>query len=184
MLKNFHSFKHIINNIVAERFRLSYSYHHNFLATMPRRDPVGAICQPLNSGSEADGRLEFILFVGGRQPQIDEVWYFGDDRINREVHPFARVDVGAFSRYCFGTDYLAENGRRVPIYSRKLIIGSVEWLGIPARATVRRIRDNLLREHRLARTQSILDSRNILCDEMVNQTGFALDDLWDKLVLQ
>ena len=99
---------------------------------MPRREPVGSIRQPFNSGSGADDGLEFIYCVGGQQPEIHEVWTFGDDVITPEVHPFARVDVGAFIRDCFGTNYFAENGRRVPIFRRKSINGSVKWLGVPS----------------------------------------------------
>ena len=33
--------------------------------------------------------------VDGRDPQIHEVWTFGDDGVTQEVHPTTRVDVGA-----------------------------------------------------------------------------------------
>ena len=94
-------------------------------------DPVGAIRQPFNYGSGDDDGLEFIRFVGGKQPEIHEVWTFGDDRITPKVHLFARVDVGAFIGDCFGTNYLDEHGRRVTMYGRKLINRSVEWLSVP-----------------------------------------------------
>ena len=74
---------------------------------MPRREPVGDIRPPFNSGSGDDDGLEFIRCVGGQKPEIHEVWTFGDDRITHEVHPFAHVDIGAFLRDCFGTNYLA-----------------------------------------------------------------------------
>ena len=215
---------------------------------MPIRKPVRAIRKPFKYGSGANDRLEFILCAGGRQPEIHEVWTFGDNGITPKVHSFARVDVGNFLGDCFGTDYLAENGRRVPIYGRKWINGRVKWLGVPtflrndgtpwadnvlctslcwgvggtyeiwdlesqpggrysnvdvpwrgavparptylprspenARATVRRVCDDLLREHRMARAQSISDSRHILRDELVNCTDCTLDDLWDEPVLQ
>ena len=48
------------------------------------------------------------------------------------------------------------------------------------RTTSRRVRDDLLREHRLARAQSLSDSWHILRDELVNRTDCALDDLWDE----
>ena len=98
---------------------------------MPIREPFGAIFQPFNSGIGADDRLEFIRCVGGRQPEIHEVWTFGNYGITREVHTFARRDIGAFFGDCFGTNYLAENGRRMPMYGRKLINGSVDWVGVP-----------------------------------------------------
>ena len=99
---------------------------------MSRRETVGAICQTFNSGSGADDGLEFICCVVGRQSEIHEVWTFDDDIITPEVHPFACVDVGAFVGGCFGTNYLAENGRRVPMYVRKSMNGNVEWLGVPS----------------------------------------------------
>ena len=71
---------------------------------MPRREPVEFIRQPLNYGSGGEDRVDFIRCVGGRQPQIHKVWNFADDRITCKVHPFARVDVSAFSRDCFQTD--------------------------------------------------------------------------------
>ena len=47
-------------------------------------------------------------------------------------------------------------------------------------ATARPVCDNLLRDHRLERIQSLSDSRHILRDKLVNRTDFALDDIWDK----
>ena len=29
------------------------------------------------------------------------------------------------------TDYLSENGRRVPMFGRKSINGGIEWMGVP-----------------------------------------------------
>ena len=46
--------------------------------------------------------------------------------------------------------------------------------------TSRRVRDDLLWELRLARAQSLSDSRKILRDKLVNWTDCALDDLWDE----
>ena len=50
------------------------------------------------------------------------------------------------------------------------------------RATARRARDDLLRENRLARVQSLSDSRHILCDRLVNGTDCAWDGIWDEPV--
>ena len=50
------------------------------------------------------------------------------------------------------------------------------------RATARCVCDDLLRENRLARVQSLSDSRQILCDCLVDQTYCAWDDLWDEPV--
>ena len=89
---------------------------------MTRRKPVGVIRQFSNSDSGADDRLEL----------ISKLWIFAEDSITREVHPFARIDVGNFIGDCFRTTYVTEIGRRVSIYGRKWINGSVEWLCVPA----------------------------------------------------
>ena len=91
---------------------------------MHRRELVGSIRQTSNSGSGSDDGIEFIRCVDRRQPEIHEVWTFGDDVITPEVHYFARVDVRDLIRDCFATNYHAENGRRVPMLGRKLINGS------------------------------------------------------------
>ena len=131
-LKNFHSFKLICLNIVDLRFCLAYSFHHNFLNIMPRREQVRSIFQPFKPSSGADDGLEFIQCVGGLHPEIDEVWNFGDHRITPKVHPFTHVYVGNFIRECFGTDYLAGNGHRVSMFVQKLINVRVEWIGVPS----------------------------------------------------
>ena len=98
---------------------------------MPRTEPFRDIVQPSNSGSGGGGGLEFIQCVGGIQPKIHEFWTFSDDIIMPKVHPTARVDVSAFVGNYFSTDYLTENGRRVPMFGRKLINGIFEWMGVP-----------------------------------------------------
>ena len=99
---------------------------------MTRRKPVGVIRQPSNSGSGDEDGLEFIRCVGGREPQIHELWSFAKDGITREVHSFTRIDVGDFIGNCFHTAYATEIGRRVFIYGRKSINGSAKWLDLPA----------------------------------------------------
>ena len=50
----------------------------------------------------------------------------------REVHPTARLDVGSgFVGECFDTDYLTISWRRVPMFGRNSINGSIEWLDVP-----------------------------------------------------
>ena len=90
---------------------------------MPRQETVVAIRQLSNSGSGEDDRIEFIRYVGRWQPKIHEVWTFGEDGITPEVHAFARIDVSTFVGYSITTDYLTENGSRVPMFGRKLING-------------------------------------------------------------
>ena len=98
---------------------------------MTSPEPVGSICQPPDSGIWDNDRLEFIWCVGRRQLKIHEVWTLGNDGSTLKIHPTARVDVGAFIGDCFATDYLTENGRRVPMLGRKYINGSFEWMGVP-----------------------------------------------------
>ena len=103
-LKNIHSFKLRIFNIVAVRIFLAHSSLRNLCNTMPRREKVGVICQPFSSGNRDEYGVEFICCVGGREPQIHELWSFAEDRITREVRPFARIDVVDFSGDCFQND--------------------------------------------------------------------------------
>ena len=99
---------------------------------MPKHNPVGVIHQPYSSGSEGKDGVEFICYVGGREPQIPKLWTFSKDVITREVHPFARIDVSDYSGEFLQTDYSTEVGRREALYGQRSINGSVEWLGIPA----------------------------------------------------
>ena len=61
---------------------------------MARREPVGSIYWPYDSGSGDEDGPKFIQCVDGRDPQIHEVWTFGEDGVTREVHPTSQVDVG------------------------------------------------------------------------------------------
>ena len=56
----------------------------------------------------------------------------GEDGVTPEVHPPAQVDVGAGIVSDFVTHYLTENRRRVPMFVKKYINGSFEFLGAPA----------------------------------------------------
>ena len=67
--------------------------------------------------------------VDGRQPEIYEVCIFGEEGVTTKFHPTARVDVGAFFGEYFATGYITPTWCRVPMFGRKLINGSVEWLG-------------------------------------------------------
>ena len=70
--------------------------------------------------------------MGGKEPQIHELLFFAKDILTRKVHPFAWIDVGDFSEYCFRTASATEIGRRMFMYGRISINGSVEQLGVPA----------------------------------------------------
>ena len=52
--------------IIAVRFCLAHCFQSNLLNIMPRRGPVGEICQPFNSGGGSNDGLEFIRCDGGR----------------------------------------------------------------------------------------------------------------------
>ena len=98
---------------------------------MARREPVGYIRQPSNSGSGDAEVPEFIQCLDVREPQVHEVWDFGDNGVARQVHPKARVDVGAGVVGELLSDYLTESGRRISILGRVFIHVSVKWLGVP-----------------------------------------------------
>ena len=98
---------------------------------MARREPVGSISWPSDSGSgDAEGP-ECIRCVDRLKPHIHEVWDFGEDDVTREIHPTAQVDVSAGVVGYFATNYLTKSWRRIPIFGRISINGSVEYLGIP-----------------------------------------------------
>ena len=98
---------------------------------MARREPVLATHQNFRSGNRGKDGIEFIRCVDGWEPQIHKIWRFAEDGITREVHSFARVDVGNFSGDCFQTHYMTEEARRVTIFGQRYINLSVEWLSTP-----------------------------------------------------
>ena len=97
---------------------------------MPGLEPVRALFRPSDSGCGYDDGLQFIHCVDKRQPEIHEVWTFGEDGVTPEVHLTARADVVAFVGDYFSTYSLAPTWRRVPMFGRKSINGSIEWLGV------------------------------------------------------
>ena len=98
---------------------------------MPSLDLVGSIFWPSDSGCGDDDEPQFICCVDGRQPEIHEVWIFGEDCVTPEVHPSARVYVGNFVGDYFATNYLTPTWSKVPMFDRKSTNGSDEWLGVP-----------------------------------------------------
>ena len=99
---------------------------------MTRLKSVRVIHPTFRSGRGGEGRIEFIRCVDGQEPQFHKLWTFAEDEITREVHPFARVDVGDFSGDCFQTYYMTEESCGVTIFGRVFINVSAEWLGVPA----------------------------------------------------
>ena len=50
---------------------------------MYRREPVGSIVRPSDSGSGDAEVPKFILYLDRREPHILEVWDFGEDGFTR-----------------------------------------------------------------------------------------------------
>ena len=103
----------------------------SFTNILDRREPDGAIRRPSYSIFVDKDGPEFIRCFDGRQPKIHEVWTFVEDGVTREVHPTARVDVDPFVGECFANDYLTPTWRRIPMFVRNSINGSVDRLGVP-----------------------------------------------------
>ena len=53
---------------------------------------------------------------------------FGEVGVTPEVNPTAQVDVGNGFVGEFATNYLTEDGHKIPILGRKYINGGVKWL--------------------------------------------------------
>ena len=85
---------------------------------MARQEPVGSILRPSDSGSGDSEGSKFIRCVNGREPQIDEVWAFGENGVTYEVHPTARVDVGSRVVGEFSSNYITGIRRRIPLLNR------------------------------------------------------------------
>ena len=99
--------------IVVLCLRPSRSIRCSFTNTMAAGDPVGSMRCRANSGNEGEGGPDLIRCVDGRQPEIHEVWTFREDGVTREVHPTARVDVGAGFVGNFSNNYLTPSWRRI-----------------------------------------------------------------------
>ena len=92
---------------------------------------MGSTRRPFNLGSRITKDNEFIRCVDDQENQIHELWCLGLDNITQEVHPTARVEVVAGTVGELTIDYLAENGRIIPIIRQISINNSVQFLGIP-----------------------------------------------------
>ena len=114
---------------------------------MSRRLLVGFIRRTSNYGSGDEDGPEFIPCVGGQEPNIHEVWNFGEEGITREVHLTARVEVGSGFFGEFATDCLTPSWLIIPFFGVNSINESVQWLGI----------SDFLRTDGPPRTDNLLD---------------------------
>ena len=95
---------------------------------------MGSIRQASDFGSRGIEGVELIRCVDVWEHQIHKFWCLGSDGVNHEDHPTLQRYVGAGTVGQFMTNYLAENGRIIPVISQLSINRSVEILGIPADA--------------------------------------------------
>ena len=108
----------------------AHSIRYSFTNEMATGDPVGSMRHRTNSGSGGEEGTKFIRCFNKRQTQILEVWTYREHGVTPEVHPTARVDVGAGFVGKFATNYFTPSWRRIPMFGGNSINGSVEWLGI------------------------------------------------------
>ena len=92
---------------------------------MPGMEPVGAISRPSNSYCGENDGPQFIRFVDERQPEINEIWTFGEDGVTPKFHLTARIDVSNFVGGYFFIEYLNQIWSRVPMFGQKSINGNV-----------------------------------------------------------
>ena len=91
---------------------------------------MGNIHMPSNSGRGGPETGTFIKCVNGIEPQIPKLWCWDIDRICREVHRTARVDILSRNVGWFVTDYLSENGRHGQTIGELFINGNVQFIGL------------------------------------------------------
>ena len=101
-----------------------------FAKKMIWRRSIRSISRPSDSGSRGTKDVEFIRCGDGQEPQIHKMWCLGSDNITRKIHPTAQVEVGAGTVGRFTTNYLAKNGRIIPIIRKLSINGCVQILVI------------------------------------------------------
>ena len=115
--------------IVVVILCLAHSNPCSFTKNIIRKNPIGTIHRPSYFGSRGTDTTAFIQCVNGQEPQINKFWCLGLDRIFREVHPTAPVDILDGTVREFVTDYLAENGRPIVIIGELSANSSVKfWL--------------------------------------------------------
>ena len=126
-----HSFKITFLNIVVVWSRFTHSVRCSFFNILSMSDPVGATHWPSDSGCRDADRSKFNRCVDGREPEVNEVWIWGEYGIAPKVHPTTRVDVEAGVVYKFTTNYHTENGFKTSIFCKKSINGNFESLRVP-----------------------------------------------------
>ena len=89
---------------------------------------MGTIRRPLGYGNGGTQSNALIQCIKGQEPQIHKFWCLGLDGICCKVHPTACGEVPAGTVGDFFTDYLAENGRQIPIIGQLSINNSVQFL--------------------------------------------------------
>ena len=92
--------------------------------------PIGSIRWTSDYGSESTKDVEFIRCVEDHEPQINKMWCLGSYGVTCTIQPKAQVEIAAGIVGQFTTNYLAENGRIIPIVGQISINGSVQLLDI------------------------------------------------------
>ena len=110
---------------------LTHSYRCRFTKKTIQCAPMESIRRPSDSGTRSTDATAFFQCFDGQEPQINEMWCLGLERIIREVHPTARVEVPSGTVRDFVTNYLAENVRRIQIIGQLSVNESVQFLGVP-----------------------------------------------------
>ena len=91
---------------------------------------MGDIRRPYKYGRGSPYPGAFIQCVDGIEPMIHKLWCHRTDRIYREVHLTARVDIPAGTVGEFFTGYFIENVQHKQIIGELSINGSVQFIGI------------------------------------------------------
>ena len=102
-----------------------------FAKNMIRSRSMLSIRRTSDFCSRGSEDIDFIWYVDGRYPQLHKIWSLGLDNVTREIHSTERVEVDNGTVGDITTNYLAENGHRIPIIGRLYINGSVQFLSIP-----------------------------------------------------
>ena len=83
---------------------------------MSMPNPVIDTKSPSNSGCGDADISNFFRCVEGREPEVNEVWIFGEGNATPKVHSMVRIDVEYGVVYKFATNYLTENGFNTSIF--------------------------------------------------------------------